>query len=214
MIQAQQLVKHYGGQPVLRGVDLNIAPGEFVAIMGESGSGKTSLLNLLAGLDRADGGQLQVAGVELVGRSKDQLVTFRREHLAMIFQDFHLLAGLTALENLTLPLRLSGRPADKDRLKALLDRVGLAGKAGQLPQKLSGGEQQRVAIARALALQPKILLADEPTGNLDRKNSEAIMALLKELQQAEGMTLVMVTHSRQAGAVADRIVTMEDGCLL
>ncbi|OGH00743.1 MAG: hypothetical protein A2600_11125 [Candidatus Lambdaproteobacteria bacterium RIFOXYD1_FULL_56_27] len=214
MIQAKGLTKNYGPSSVLKGLDLEIPGGQFVAIMGESGSGKTTFLNLLAGLDRADGGSLSVAGVELVGKTKDQLVSFRRDHLAMIFQDFHLLGGLSAFENLLLPLRLSGKTADKERLHRLLAQVGLEGKEHKLPQQLSGGEQQRVAIARALALEPKVLLADEPTGNLDRKNSEAILGLLKGLQQSTGMTLVMVTHSNKAAAVADRLVTLEDGCLL
>ena len=214
MIKATGLTKNYGPSSVLKGLNLEIPAGQFVAIMGESGSGKTTFLNLLAGLDRADGGSLLVAGEELVGKTKDQLVQFRRDHLAMIFQDFHLLGGLSAFNNLLLPLRLAGKRADPERLHRLLTQVGLEGKGHKLPQQLSGGEQQRVAIARALALEPRVLLADEPTGNLDRKNSEAILALLKELQQANGMTLVMVTHSNRAAAVADRRVIMEDGCLL
>lgn len=214
LIDARQLRKTYGTTEVLKGVDLKVPEGTFLAIMGESGSGKTTLLNLIAGLDQADSGQLSVAGEELVGASKAELVAFRRRKLAMVFQDFHLLPGLSAFENLLLPLRLAGKPVDHAKLRALLEQVGLSGKAERLPQKLSGGEQQRVAIARALSLEPKVLLADEPTGNLDAHNSQTVMELLRRLQQERQMTLVMVTHSERAAQFADRKVVMEDGCLL
>ena len=213
MIQARDLTKNYGPQPVLKGVNLDVPAGRFLAIMGESGSGKTTLLNLIAGLDQADGGSLEVAGTELVGLGKEDLVRFRRRSLGMVFQDFHLLPGLNAFENLLLPLRLAGKPVDKARLEDLLAQVGLNDKARRLPQQLSGGEQQRVAIARALALEPQVLLADEPTGNLDRGNSQAVMELLKRLQQERRMTLVMVTHSQRAARFADQTLVMEDGCL-
>jgi len=209
MIQAKELSKSYRNTPVFTGLSFAVRPGQFVAIRGESGSGKTTLLNLVAGLDQADQGSLQVSGVELCGKTKNQLVEFRRDHLSMIFQDFHLISSLSALENLVLPVRLAGRPVDRDRLVGWLDQVGMAGKQNKLPQELSGGEQQRVAIARALAMQPQLLLADEPTGNLDQDNGVKVMELLSALRQELNLTVVMVTHSDKAASYADQSFLME-----
>jgi len=209
MINATQLSKSYRQTEVFSNLSLQVPEGHFAAIMGESGSGKTTLLNLIAGLDQPDRGSLKVAGVELFGKSSNQLTDFRRHHLAMIFQDFHLIASLTALENLILPLRLAGHRVDKQKLRAWLEQVGLAEKQHHLPQQMSGGEQQRVAIARALALEPAVLLADEPTGNLDHKNAQLVMELLKGLQTEQKLTLVMVTHSEKAAQYADQVFRME-----
>jgi putative ABC transport system ATP-binding protein len=199
----------------LAGVSLEIAQGSFAAIMGPSGSGKSTLLHLIGGLDRPTSGDLLVDG-RLIGQMADDQVTlFRRNKIGFIFQFFNLLPTLTALENVALPFVLDGRAkveAD-ERAAMLLAKIGLDKRKDHLPEELSGGEIQRVAVARALAFSPPILLADEPTGNLDSKNGEAILALLKQINQDDGCTVVMVTHSEEAASYADRKFHLLDGRL-
>ena len=197
----------------LAGVSLDIAKGSFVVIMGPSGSGKSTLLHLIGGLDRPSSGDLLVDG-RLIGQMADDAVTlFRRTKIGFIFQFFNLLPTLTALENITLPFVLDGVSKGEADRKAhlLLEKVGLEPRKHHLPEELSGGEIQRVAVARALAFDPPILLADEPTGNLDSKNGDAILSLLRRINQEQGCTVVMVTHSQEAASHGDRIVFLRDG---
>lgn len=213
LIVAEGLRKRYGEYEALRGLNFRARSGEFVAVMGDSGSGKTTFLNLLAGLDQADAGVLRVAGEEPARLSAAELGEYRRRNTAMVFQDFNLLATLTALENVLMPAWLRGERPDEARARAVLERVGLGDKLGNAPEALSGGEMQRVSIARAVFLQPRLLLADEPTGSLDSRNSREVLALLREVNQEYGLAILMVTHSRSAADAADRIVRMEDGRL-
>jgi ABC-type lipoprotein export system ATPase subunit len=197
----------------LAGVSLDIPRGAFTAIMGPSGSGKSTLLHLMGGLDRPSGGELLVDG-RLIGQMADDEVTlFRRTSIGFVFQFFNLLPTLTALENVTLPFVLDGRPkAESDQKAAmLLEKVGLEKREQHLPEELSGGEIQRVAIARALAFNPPILLADEPTGNLDSKTGQSVLSLLRQINQENGSTVVIVTHSQEAAGCADRTIYLRDG---
>jgi putative ABC transport system ATP-binding protein len=216
-IQASGLEKTYlQGETEVRaldGVDLRVERGEMVAIMGPSGSGKSTLLHILGALDTPTGGTVSIAGRRYEGLDDNELTLLRRDSIGFVFQFFNLLPTLTAEENVLLPALIAGRREDEIRQRAgeLLDRVGLGGRADHLPTQLSGGEQQRVSIARALLLQPALVLADEPTGNLDSRSEAEILRLLKELNQAEGHTIVMVTHDPAAAATADRIVFLRDG---
>jgi putative ABC transport system ATP-binding protein len=196
---------------ILDDVDLTIAPGEFVAILGPSGSGKSTLLGLMAGLDRPSAGEVRLDGEPIEALSEDALARLRRRKIGFVFQAYQLLANLTALENVLLPLELLGRPDADARGAALLASVGLAERGHHYPVQLSGGEQQRVALARAFAAEPAILLADEPTGNLDSANGERILALLAELRARHGTTLVLVTHDPAVAALASRRVHLRDG---
>ena len=197
----------------LRGVNLEVPQGQFVALVGPSGSGKSTFLNLVGGLDRPTGGELWIDGVEL-GASKERVLTeHRRQRVGFVFQSFNLLPRLTALENVALPLMFAG-VAESDRLaraRDLLAQVGLGDRVEHRPTQLSGGEQQRVAIARALVGRPAIILADEPTGNLDSATGREIMALLRRLNQDQGVTLLLVTHDPDAAAFAGRVIRMRDG---
>ena len=197
----------------LAGISLDIPEGSFAVIMGPSGSGKSTLLHLIGGLDRPSGGDLLVDG-RLIGQMADDQVTlFRRKKIGIVFQFFNLLPTLSALENVALPLVLDGRSqAEADhQAEILLTKIGLDNRQHHLPEELSGGEIQRIAVARALAFNPPILLADEPTGNLDSKNGEAILALLKRINQEDGCTVVMVTHSQEAARYGDRTIFLRDG---
>ncbi|BDU76097.1 ABC transporter ATP-binding protein [Mesoterricola sediminis] len=216
LLEARGVGRAYGGRWVLRGVDLTVAPGERLALLGPSGCGKTTLLNLLGGLDRPDEGRVALAGEDLGAAAPARLAQLRRERLGTVFQFFHLIPTLTARENVELPLQLLGwgREALEARAGDLLEAVGLAPRAEAFPRELSGGEMQRVAVARALAGRPGILLADEPTGNLDSTAGERVLALLAELTEREGAALVMVTHSEAAAAACHRIVRMKDGRIL
>jgi putative ABC transport system ATP-binding protein len=197
----------------LDGIDLKVGKGEFLGVIGRSGSGKSTLLNVLGGLDRPSEGQVLVRGRALMGRTSDDLAAYRRQVIGFIFQSFNLIAHLTALENVALPLALAGKGFFERRKRAqeLLEKVGLSKRTGHRPMELSGGERQRVAIARALANEPEMLLADEPTGNLDSRTAEEIMGMLRQLH-AEGCTIVLVTHDRErAERYCERIVVLEDG---
>jgi putative ABC transport system ATP-binding protein len=219
MIHVQALSKTYetpaGSFPALRNIDLEIAPGEFVAIVGKSGSGKSTLLNMVGGIDRPSSGSLRVGGRNIQGLTHSELATWRGRTVGFVFQFFQLLPTLTVAENVMLPMDFCGvRPGSQRRTHALalLDRVGVADQADKLPSALSGGQQQRVAIARALANDPPVILADEPTGNLDSETSIAIFQLFGELS-GEGKTLLVVTHDREAAASVSRTVTIVDGCV-
>ncbi len=205
-LECRQLRKDYGTRSVLRGIDLQLQPGEYVAVMGESGVGKSTLLNLVAGLDVADGGELLIDGM-LVDPSDDERATLlRRQKLGFIFQAFHLLPHLSLLQNVALPLLLNRLPME--RAARMLAAVGLAGREQDFPRQLSGGEMQRVAIARALVHQPRLLLADEPTGNLDPDTADDILALLKNEVRSGQSSAIIVTHSPVAAATADRILLL------
>ena len=216
-IKLTNLTRHFerGGMDVqaLRGVDLSIEPGEFVALVGPSGSGKSTLLNLLGGLDRATAGELWLNGTALHTATEADRTLHRRQRIGFIFQSFNLLPRLTALENVAIPLMLSGvGVAEREaRAKELLEKVGLGHRLTHYPTELSGGEQQRTAVARALIHNPSLILADEPTGNLDTKTGEEVMALLQELNREQGITLIVVTHDEDVAAYADRIVKLRDG---
>ncbi len=201
----QDLAKRYGDAPVFANVSLTVAPGEFVAIVGESGVGKSTLLNCMAALDTWDAGTVMLDGTDLGALTDEQAALLRREKIGFVFQAFHVLPHLDVAQNVGLPLLLLGRPDDA-RVNAMLDAVGLAGLGARLPQTLSGGQLQRVAIARALVHRPALLLADEPTGNLDPSTAAKVMDLLVAQTRAEGASLVLVTHSEAAAARADRVV--------
>lgn len=220
-IQIENVSRHYTmGESAIRAVDnvsLTIPNGEFLALLGSSGSGKSTLLNLMAGLDRPTSGSILSGGRNLAELSPLELARYRRNTVGMVFQSFNLLPRMTLEENVELPLRLAevDRGERGSRVKDALERVRLAKRTGHRPSELSGGEQQRTAIARALVNRPKILFADEPTGNLDSATGEAILTLLREIQVSMGMTIVMVTHERHlAEKFADRLATMGDGKLL
>jgi putative ABC transport system ATP-binding protein len=199
---------------ILRGVNLALAEGEAVGLVGPSGSGKTSLLMLLAGLERASGGRLLVAGRDLSRLDEDQLARFRRDTLGIVFQAFHLVPTMTALENVAIPLEFAGRGDAFERARAALESVGLGHRLGHYPGQLSGGEQQRVALARAFVGEPRLILADEPTGNLDRATGERVMDLLFGLRERHGTTLLLVTHDPALAARCDRVVRIEDGVMV
>jgi putative ABC transport system ATP-binding protein len=220
-VRASGLTKTYGeGEAAvraLRGVDLAIPRGELVAVMGPSGSGKSTLLHLVGGLDTPTAGEVRVGGVSLGGLSDTELTLLRRRRMGFVFQFFNLLPTLSAEENVALPLMLAGESpgAHRERIGGLLALVGLERRSGHLPQELSGGEQQRVAIARALVTRPEVVLADEPTGNLDTATGEEVLGLLRRSSAELGQTLVMVTHDPAAAAsVADRVLFMRDGALV
>lgn len=196
--------------PALRGLSLDIARGEWVAIVGPSGCGKSTLLNLIAGIDRPTSGSVQVAGQEISALGEEALARWRRHNVGIVFQFFQLMPTLTALENVELPLVLARRPQGRKRAMELLERLGIAHLANHLPSELSGGEQQRVAIARALANDPALLLADEPTGNLDSESGQQVMRLFHELWQA-GHTVILVTHDPVIASWAGRTVELRDG---
>jgi putative ABC transport system ATP-binding protein len=217
VLSARDVHKHFatpaGTLEVLRGIDLEIAPGETVAVLGESGSGKSTLLALLAGLDVPTRGQVRIDGHDTAALSERALAALRARSVGIVFQSFHLMGGLSAEENVRLPLELRGDPDAVPRARAALAQVGLAARAGHLPARLSGGECQRVAIARALVVEPGILLADEPSGSLDERTGEAVDDLLFELVARRGTALVLVTHSERLAARCQRRVRLTGGRL-
>ncbi|MFZ5823919.1 MAG: ABC transporter ATP-binding protein [Bacillota bacterium] len=220
VIHVQNLSRQFGTGPqtvrVLWDINLQVRSGEFVAIMGPSGSGKSTLLQLIGGLDRATSGRIFVAGQEINKLKESDLVAFRRRTVAYVFQQFQLISVLTARENVALPLQLAGQSGvEVDRqVDAVLAQVGLAERANHRPAELSGGQQQRVALARALVVRPAVLLADEPTGNLDSVNSRAVRELLRQACDELKQTVVMVTHDPESSALADRVLYLQDGRII
>ena len=201
---------------VLWGANLTVAAGECIALLGRSGSGKSTLLNLLAGIDRPDAGTVRILGEDLSRMGEPALTLFRRRHIGFIYQFFNLIPTLTVAENLALPLELNGvdHASQQARINEMLDRVALGGRSNSFPDQLSGGEQQRVAISRTLIHDATLVLADEPTGNLDANTGEEILKLLSELFRKQGRTLVLVTHSRAVSQIADRVLTLNEGQLV
>lgn len=199
---------------ILRGINLNIGRGETVGLVGPSGSGKTSMLMVVAGLERPTEGSVHVAGNDITGLGEDKLALFRREHTGIVFQNFHLVPTMTALENVALPLEFAGRKHAFESAREQLDAVGLGHRLEHYPGQLSGGEQQRVALARAFVTEPTILLADEPTGNLDGKTGDHVMDLLFDLHARKNTTLLLITHAPQLAAKCERVLTMSDGHIL
>ena len=215
ILQTKDLRKIYGaGETEVRaldGVDLTVEKGEFLAVVGTSGSGKSTLLHMLGGLDRPTSGSVTVDGREIFSLKDEALTIFRRRKIGFVFQNYNLVPVLNVYENIVLPIQLDGKEPDQGYLDQIIATLGLEKKLQSLPNNLSGGQQQRVAIARALAAKPAILLADEPTGNLDSKTSQDVMGLLKVTSQRFAQTIVMITHNEEIAQMADRIVRIEDG---
>lgn len=215
VLQTRDLKKYYGsGENQVRaldGVNLSVEQGEFVAIVGTSGSGKSTLLHMLGGLDRPTGGTVTVEGKDIFSLKDEALTIFRRRKIGFVFQSYNLVPVLSVWENVVLPIQLDGKKPDESYIKQVISSLGLEKKLKNLPNQLSGGQQQRVAIARALATKPAILLADEPTGNLDSKTSQDVLGLMKVMGQKFGQTMMMITHNEEIAQMADRIVRIEDG---
>ena len=215
ILETLDLKKYYGSGETavhaLDGVNLSVEEGEFVAVVGTSGSGKSTLLHMLGGLDRPTAGTVTVDGREIFGLSDEELTIFRRRKIGFVFQNYNLVPILNVYENIVLPVQLDGRRPDGAYLDQVIEALGLGEKLQNLPNHLSGGQQQRVAIARALAAKPAIVLADEPTGNLDSRTSQDVLGLLKVTGQKFGQTMVMITHNEEIAQLADRIVRIEDG---
>lgn len=215
ILEVKNLTKVYGtGDAQIRALDnvsLTIAEGEFVAIVGSSGSGKSTLLHLMGGVDRPTSGQVLLNNLDVYARSDEQLAILRRREVGLVYQFYNLVPILNVVENMTLPVALDGRAVNKERLEDMLARLNLKGRETHLPSQLSGGQQQRVAIGRALMNAPAVVLADEPTGNLDTKNSMEIMDLLRASNREFGQTLVIITHDEEIALSADRIIAIEDG---
>lgn len=216
MIQATDIVKSYGSLQVLKGVNLTINQGEIISIMGDSGAGKTTLLQILGTLEKPDSGNLRINDTEVLNLSEKKLSRFRNEHIGFIFQFHHLLPEFTALENVCIPglIAKKNKPEIEKRAKELLDFLGLSARLDHKPSAMSGGEQQRVAVARALINNPSVVLADEPTGNLDSKNAEELHKLFFELRKEFNNTFVVITHNPELANLADRKLRMADGALL
>ena len=215
ILQTTDLKKYYGTEPnitkALDGVTLSIEQGEFVAIVGTSGSGKSTLLNMMGGLDVPTSGSVQIKGKELAKMNDEQLTIFRRRSIGFIFQNYNLVPVLNVYENIVLPVELDGDTVDKKFMNEVVRLLALEDKLNNMPNNLSGGQQQRVAIARALISKPAIVLADEPTGNLDSRTSQDVMSLLKVTSQRFSQTIVMITHNEEVAQMADRIIRIEDG---
>lgn len=215
ILQTKDLKKIYGsGDNVvhaLAGVDLAVETGEFVAIVGTSGSGKSTLLHMLGGLDRPTSGSVMVDGKDIFALKDEELTIFRRRKIGFVFQNYNLVPVLSVYENIVLPIELDGNVPDVQYVQNIVETLGLQSKLGSLPNQLSGGQQQRVAIARALSTKPAIILADEPTGNLDSKTSQDVLSLLKVTSQKFSQTIVMITHNEEIAQLADRIIRIEDG---
>ncbi|MDO5336129.1 MAG: ABC transporter ATP-binding protein [Eubacteriales bacterium] len=215
ILETKDLVKYYGtGENMVRAIDhtdISIAPGQFTAVVGRSGSGKSTLLHMLGGLDRPDSGKVYIEGKDIFSLKDEELAVFRRRKIGFIFQSYNLVPSLNVWENVILPIGLDNRSIDKKYVMHILERIGLTDRLHALPGTLSGGQQQRVAIARALAARPAIILADEPTGNLDSRTELEVVALLKSCVAEYSQTLVMITHDETIAQMADRVIVIEDG---
>lgn len=218
LLQTKELTKIYGREPnlvkALDGVSMEVREGEFVAIVGSSGSGKSTLLHMLGGLDRPTSGEVHIGGKSLFEMNDDELTVFRRRKIGFVFQQYNLVPILNVYENIVLPIELDGNAVDKMYLEHIVKTLGLAQKLDSLPGELSGGQQQRVAIARALATKPSIVLADEPTGNLDSRTSQEVIGLLKVTSKQFNQTIVMITHSEEIAQLADTVVRIGDGLIV
>lgn len=218
VLHTEGLKKYYGNSEnevrALDGIDLSIQQGEFVAVVGTSGSGKSTLLHMLGGLDRPTEGKVYVENKDISSLKDDALTIFRRRKIGFVFQSFNLVPVLNVYENIVLPIELDGNPVDKNYINQVIDSLGLTEKINSMPNQLSGGQQQRVAIARALATKPAIVLADEPTGNLDSRTSQDVLSLLKVTGQNFNQTIVMITHNEEIAQMADRIIRIEDGKII
>ncbi len=215
VLRTENLKKYYGtGESQVRaldGIDLTVEQGEFLAVVGTSGSGKSTLLNMMGGLDRPTSGKVYVDGKDISGLKDDALCIFRRRKIGFVFQSYNLVPVLNVYENIVFPIDLDGNETDRDYVECVIEALGLKSKLTSLPGQLSGGQQQRAAIARALAAKPAILLADEPTGNLDSKTGQDVLGLLKVTGERFGQTIVMITHNEEIAQLADRIIRIEDG---
>lgn len=215
VLQTIDLKKYYGAEPnitrALDGVNISVEDGEFVAIVGTSGSGKSTLLHMMGGLDTPTSGTIIVRGEELAKKNDEQLTIFRRRNIGFIFQNYNLIPTLNVYENIVLPVNLDGNTVDENFMQGIVSMLGLRDKLLSMPSNLSGGQQQRVAIARALVTKPAIVLADEPTGNLDSKTSSDVLGLLQQTSRAYNQTMVMITHNNKIAQLADRIIRIEDG---
>jgi len=215
VLKTEDLKKYYGKEPntvkALDGVDLEIQEGEFVAVVGTSGSGKSTLLHMLGGLDTPTDGKVIVGGKDISKMTDEQLTIFRRRNVGFVFQNYNLVPILNVYENIVLPIELDGNAVDESYVESIIETLGLSDKQNNLPNNLSGGQQQRVAIARALATKPSILLADEPTGNLDSKTSQDVLGTLKMTSTRFHQTMMMITHNEQIAQLADRVIRIEDG---
>lgn len=215
VLQVTRLTKSYGTTPVLRGVSLSLAPGERAALMGPSGSGKSTLLNCVGGIDRPDAGEIEIDGERLSQFDEEGLCRLRRRKVSTVFQFFHLLPTLTASENIEFPMQLTGMAENErlERVAELIEEVGLVKRADAMPDELSGGEMQRVAIARALSIRPRLILADEPTGNLDSTTGESILDLLERISESHEVAMLIVTHSPMVTRICDQTFEMHDGVI-
>ena len=215
MLSIEHLTREYGtGETAVRALDdvsFTVGVGEFVAIVGSSGSGKSTLLHLIGGVDRPTSGTVRLQGQDIFARSDEELAVFRRREVGLVYQFYNLIPVLDVVENMTLPVLMDGREVNEDRLSSLIEALGLQGRERYLPNQLSGGQQQRVAIGRALMNAPSVILADEPTGNLDSKNSAEIMALLRDSNKRFKQTLLVITHDEDIALMADRVIAIEDG---
>lgn len=218
ILTVKNLKKYYEtGDNVVKaldGVDLSVEKGEFVSIVGTSGSGKSTLLNMLGGLDEPTSGKVMIDGQDISNLSRDELTIMRRRKIGFVFQNYNLLPLLNVYENIVLPIKLDGVKPNEERINEILDLLHLSEKKYAMPSQLSGGQQQRVALARALASKPSIILADEPTGNLDSRTSQDVLGLMKVSAEKLGQTIVMITHNEEIAQLADRIIRIEDGCLV
>lgn len=218
ILETKNLQKVYGSGETavhaLRGVDLNVQRGEFIAVVGTSGSGKSTLLHMLGGLDRPTAGEVMVDGKSIFSLKDETLTIFRRRKIGFVFQNYNLVPVLNVYENIVLPIQLDGNTVDENYVAEIIQILGIESKLNNLPGQLSGGQQQRVAIARALAAKPAIILADEPTGNLDTRTSQDVMGLLKVTSQKFGQTIVMITHNEEIAQLSDRLIRIEDGRIL
>ena len=216
MLKVSKIEKSYGASKVLRGIDFRMEEGERIAIMGPSGSGKSTLLNCIGGIDRPDNGEILFEDLSLTSLSEQELCELRRNKISTIFQFFHLLPTLTTRENIEFPMLLNsiGKSERNEKVDELLNAVKIQHRACAFPHELSGGEKQRVAIARSLSMQPKLILADEPTGNLDSKNTDSVLELIENLSSQHGIAMLLVTHNEEVTRICDQTITMNDGLIL